>query len=391
MKLSYRLIMTTTILAILLTLSVALSAPINWTQPEAIFSSPKPMIVYSTYTDPVTSIHHIVFTAGQFGYMKMHPDKTVSAPVYFKVPFANKVAESIFISGAADGKTLYITVSASKKLYFIESKDSGRTWSTPTDIVKGNRECYNRGSALHIRATGQVFVFYIVYTYHYYALAYVTRLANSSVFGKEKIFLTIEEPRYNSLFAAEAKINGVNTIVLTYKLWDDNKPQYVMYSVDNGATWSNPALMDGTSSSDLFGGRLALNPNITNRIFLTYDMTLSSFRIRYSDDAGESWSSTIRATTNRFFMVDERPHSALEMCGTKGNAKLVGIYQLEYGVVDYVTMDPAVPTPVFGPTPFSSLNKMQGVWLGCTQVHEKIRVSAFTVVESKIYYSEIML
>jgi hypothetical protein len=189
-------------------------------------------------------------------YVQIHPDKTVSQPLEL-FPGHNHYISSD-ITGADDGRHLYIAACVKRDpdldysdIYFIESSDGGKSFSTPTAVP---REDMNDNEYRYSPNIQLDLVSERLWIYYYARLAdrevrYTSRPRRSLVFQKES------KREHGTDVQTALNFRVANTdnskVLLIYDMI--LKPGYYIYnfarvSQDNGINWSDLHYTAGSSN-----------------------------------------------------------------------------------------------------------------------------------------------
>lgn len=242
-------------LAILCLFGIAFT---QWNKP--ILVSKKPNNLGSLYVDNLSGKRYVFFknvsesSSTVLSFLCLNVYNKENALTTEKCIRLKVLIDQISVSGSDDGTQLYVAFQAKRSLrgvscdgsdvsgcwdiYYIESKDSGVTWSQPTAVPRKDMNDVNhrnKPQILFISETSRIFIVYYIAGH----FQYVTKPSSSIIF-KNEIYFADGDPAtdYKLVYTLNKGNVGLNLLTFYY-----SGSQLVrIFSKDNGIKWETEVI-----------------------------------------------------------------------------------------------------------------------------------------------------
>ena len=305
-------------------------ASAEWGTQKAVFTTTDELTAQHMWLDPTSATEHFIFSKKMNGVLKTahlvhYADDTTATTSFLPLHHHH----SAHLTGSADGKVIVATFCASrtdsnyiKDIFFVESEDSGKSWSAPIRVARDDMEDSQDRFApkiLYVKETKRVFIFYAKTSGVYF----VSRAAGSTIFSKEALI----DSTYAMLTDLSATYTFSNSAVVMVHWFtvlprDSTKGIHIgAYSLDNGIHWK--VVKSGnyeyhqntviTSSNSFDSRRGVMVYNCINDIFeVFFDTRSEKFY-----EAGSPYKADKTYMTDITFCKDRSGNELLYYYGTK--------------------------------------------------------------------------
>ncbi len=360
-----------------------------WSQPTKLLEIAQQFNVFitSVYTDPSTQISHVTCTDGTtttYFYMAVNS----AGKVMQKREITTELeARNMVIKGAGDGKHLYLAYGAydedlNDANNFTESEDGGKTWSNPLQLlVDGKRRMLQD----MYYESGRISILYLLsdaeYTKH--DLAMVTRPAGSKVFGTEVTITSDTTPDYTSVALFVPTSAQGKSLIHVFFVSNDLLLKYTQ-SADNGVTWSKGKTVSQANDKVLMVSNVVANSKLTEKVFAIYNVQYyGPAYLIYTADNGATFSAPIAATANQTYYDNQ--HGAAICGGLSSSSHVLATYFMnDEKVPEYYFWNLKTMKKTERPHPFLAENA-DSVAIDCAVDPEskQLKVNAFVTLDVK--------
>ncbi len=301
-------------------LLIFLSASATWTGPIRLLTLQNYASVSCVYYDPASDITHVVVherTVEWARHLAVSNNGTVLYSTLFRRQYTNW--PKIVIRGAGDGKRLFMAMPYSFSdsdsiLAFTESRDGGKTWNEPEDIVAKVKSLRGKllVDLLYVAETGWVYVFFTKYQEN--ELMVISRAAHSATFSTPKTIA--KDINTKDTQQARASYNSWVGKLVLHVVYADNYNSQLKHlrSHDMGVTWQPAKEIAGVSRASHITG-IASHPGSSQGIYVAYNNRDDKEMLIRSLDYGITYKPPLVLNKGGDF-YNSGP-SGLLLCGNK--------------------------------------------------------------------------
>lgn len=324
--------MRTSLLLFLLALQTAFGVDsTDWSLPKHIadnvlgsgFGSP------TILSDPTAKLSHVMYCGAGKGLFYLRIDSEEKARAAKNI-HSESQCYAISVARSRDGKGLFVAEGvvrgAVEDIFFLESADSGETWSVPVLVPRENQGDAMKRSAPSIVAskTGRLWIFYTIQTHASNRIMMVaTRTPGSKVFANEAA------SSVNNISEAD----GAECLHLAWNDGAFTSLDAVKYaqSKNNGVTWSDPVKI---AEKTRLGSLMADPVNFPRQIVAVHAVLSENHTMVVSEDNGATWKRSFTLLNSTAI-----PLSSQCRCGNRNfalaedmaNPTVFGAYDLKTG------------------------------------------------------------
>ncbi len=267
----------------------------GWTEVTQLLAPTLNATILSVHRDPSSSLNHLVLGTS-LPSQYIHMAVTDDAKIVAQSAFADRIHRNAILRSAGDGSRLFLafdvaTAQGGYAIVFVESSNSGKTWSSPLSAVKFE-VAGSLSDLLFVPETGRLFVFFT--TYPGYELRMVSRAPGSAVFSAETRVAREAYHGYRSSAKAGYSTLQSSKAAYIHVAYRANGTDLLMYvrSDTNGVTWSSPKMVGDRILVD-YVATVVSGPKFRQAIFISYVAPGGSRLVLYSSDLGEKFSEQL--------------------------------------------------------------------------------------------------
>ncbi|MDR3549065.1 MAG: sialidase family protein [Candidatus Pacebacteria bacterium] len=344
---------------LLVTIMLLATTHAGWTVPKRVFNKYGSMAVnvLNVYRDPTSSVNHVFYTAASQRY---HQALLDDGTELYKTAFNIEYHDAAILRGAGDGKRLFLVYNKHipDMIMFVESSDGGKSWSVPVNIIEESNEYRVLTDMLYVN--GRLFVFFIHSVDEAHedrsTIEMISRAANSTVFSQGKVIAKEAMWSPEGLVASYERQGKKTCLHVAYNSVVEKKSAiWYTRSVNNGASWSKPREIKGTT-----GYWIKTMRNIDEHLYIVYSLASSSshntMMVR-SANHGTTFSAPISFNMSN--------NAELATCTSKQYKRLATFHLVKEKEITYALWNPATMSKVHEENYTTSDGKLYSTGIDC--------------------------